>query len=230
MLDFNEIKNYEKFEDLCEILLQSMNLRTRRLGRGPGQLGKDLIAFEQLKGPISDTIERKYLVECKFTLSNNSISEKDVFNVYDRVISQEAEGYFLFTNARLSVNLEKTLFDLKISGKIKIVIWSQHDIIKHVLNNINVFRLFFPLSFQKWSKESHIIFNSLFSQILSPTIHVKNKVLLLLNAPDGTINSLNKNEIYMDIVNTMDMLIAMIDSQSDKFLETETLTIKCTGC
>jgi hypothetical protein len=112
MIDFNEI-DWEKFEDLSDELLKAERLETRRLGKGPGQRGKDIIAWEPIGGPLSESEKRKWLVECKYTRNNGSIGEEDIFNVLDRVSSQRAHGYLLITNARLKVNLEKTLNGLK---------------------------------------------------------------------------------------------------------------------
>ncbi len=53
MINLAELSSYEKFEDLCEELLYKKGLNVRRLGRGPGQLGKDILAEESIMGSLS---------------------------------------------------------------------------------------------------------------------------------------------------------------------------------
>lgn len=158
MIDFNEIQDYEKFEDLCETLLSMEGLETRRLGRGPGQIGKDIVATEKIIGPLSNVEHRIWLVECKYTNSCGSISEKEVLNIRDRIEAQNAYGFMLFTNCRLRVNLERTLHGLKKSGKIGIHIWTADKIVGEVILYSDIFRAFFPISFANWIKENRIIY------------------------------------------------------------------------
>ncbi len=150
MINFSELADYEKFEDLCEELLSSKGLQVRRLGRGPGQLGKDILVEESVVGSLSD--QRKiWMVEVKFTKSGRTITEKDIFNVTDRVRSQKANGYFLFTNARLSVNLEKTLNSIKDSCQdINVIIWNDIRISKELQKDPNLYRKYFPDSYKKF--------------------------------------------------------------------------------
>jgi hypothetical protein len=176
-------------------MLIAEGLATRRLGRGPGQVGKDIIASERIAGVLSDDFTNKWLVECKYTVSNGSISEKDVFNVWDRVKSQKANGYLLFTNARLAVNLEKTLDGLKRNSDIKVGIWTKNMIENKLIQYAQLFRKYFPVSFKKWLFENRAIYFSQTIKLKSPIVHNINLLRLLINAPRGIIKKQLKDEL-----------------------------------
>lgn len=221
MIDFKEVPDYEKFEDLCDILLKKEGLATRRLGRGPGQLGKDIIANEKIIGQLSNTENRTWLVECKFTDSGGSISENEVQNIRDRVEAQRAFGYMLFTNCRLRVNLERTLNGLKKSEKIGINIWTADRIAGKVILYSDIFRAFFPISFTKWIKENRIIYVNQTRKIKSPLVHVQNCLRLIKDAPDNLldVDSIKKilNEpisIIYDIVDDLDKNLQILEGNT----------------
>lgn len=196
MIDFAEINNYESFEDLCEALLATEGLQVRRLGRGPGQIGKDIIAQERIAGPLSVSENRKWLVECKHTNTNGSIGETDIFNVKDRIEAQNAYGYMLFTNCRLKVNLEKTLNGLNKPGKIGIQIWAADKIAARVVLYSDIFRTFYPISFSKWIKENRIIYINQIKKLKSPIVHLQNSMKLIKDAP----NNIMKPELVKSIL------------------------------
>lgn len=212
MIDFSEILDYERFEDLCENLLSMEGLTTRRLGRGPGQLGKDIIATERITGPLSSIENRIWLVECKFTESCRSISENEVQNVRDRVEAQGAYGYMLFTNCRLRVNLERTLNGLKSSAKIGVHIWTSDKIAGKVILHSDIFRSFFPTSFAKWMKENRIIFVNQIKKIKSPLVHAQNCLKLIKDAPDSILDIDLINEILTDPITTINNIVDEIDN------------------
>lgn len=210
MINFGEI-GWERFEELADELLKAEGLETRRLGRGPGQLGKDIIAWELVGGPLSKLVKRKWLVECKFTNGQGAIGEEDVFNVSDRVIAQEAHGYLLITNARLKVNLERTLNGLR--DKIGIDLWLAPKISEKVILNDNIFRTFFPKSFIKWIKDNRLIYLSQMTLFRSPLGYILNYLQFLRYAPLGVV----KNDIYENIID--DLIIELrkiIDSMDDQ--------------
>lgn len=223
MIDFTEIKDWEVFEDLCESLLIAEGLKTRRLGRGPGQLGKDIVAQEPINIPLSGVETRDWLVECKFTDSNGAIDENDVKNVRDRVESQNAYGYMLFTNARLRVNLEKTLNGLKVSKKIGIVLWQTEKIEREIIKNTYVFKKYFPISFSKWISENCTIILSNISKIKSPLVHVLNYLQLLYFDTNNRINLELKNQILNKQIFLIKGLLQEIDT-SIKLLELENVS------
>lgn len=209
MIDFKELDNFEVFEDLCESILKKEGLSVRRLGRGPGQLGKDIIVKEYVKGPLGRHQENKWLVECKFTKNIGNINENDIFNVYDRVISQNAFGYMLCTNARMAVNLEKTLNNL--ASKIGIIIWSTQILSEKILLHHDIFRTFFPISHQKWLKENRTIYLGLTLKLKTPLVHILNNIQLLQKAPRGVINPAmeslilnNLSEATLSLINEID--------------------------
>jgi hypothetical protein len=214
MINFREIGSWERFEDFCEELLNAERLRTRRLGRGPGQIGKDIIAKEKIEGLISDEEIRTWLVECKYTDDkNSSISERDVFNVMDRVLAQRANGYMLFTNARLTVNLEKTLYGLKKSGKIGIAIWTAKNIEKTVLYYSNIFRKFFPESFKKFLKENRLIYLNQISRYRSPLVHIMNSIQFIQFAPNNCINDDHCMNIFNNLIDILKKMVIDLDDE-----------------
>jgi hypothetical protein len=60
MINYSEIKDFEEFEELCDTLLKSEGLETRRLGRGPGQLGKDIVGGCQGSCHLSHRLGRLF--------------------------------------------------------------------------------------------------------------------------------------------------------------------------
>jgi hypothetical protein len=200
MIDFSEI-DWEIFEDMSEELLNAEGLETRRLGRGPGQLGKDIIAWEPVVGPISLSESRKWLVECKYTNENGSIGEKDIFNIVDRVKSQDAHGYILITNARLKVNLERTLSGLK--SKIGIDLWGTIKITEKIIINNDVFRRYFPKSFNKYLKDNRLIYLNQIALFRSPLGYIYNYLQFIREAPVNAVS----NEICQNIIN--DLLVEL---------------------
>lgn len=214
MINFSELGNYEIFEDLCEALLLKEGLDVRRLGRGPGQIGKDLIVHETILSSIDDPKISKWLIECKYTEGMGSISEKDIFNVYDRVVSQNANGYMLCTNARLSVNLEKTLNSLK--SKTGIQVWSAQTLVEKVIINPEIHRRFFPLGHGKWLNENRFIYLGITSKIKNPLINIVSNLRLLAHAPSGIISPLKQNAILEDSIEKALLIIDEIDEDQKK--------------
>ena len=217
MIDFKEIGEFEKFEDLCEELLLAKGLQVRRLGRGPSQRGKDIIARESYIGTLSAKVVKNWLVEVKFTLGNRSLNENDVPNVLDRVKSQEATGYFLFTNARLGVNLEQTLTGLGEKGCIDILIWRESAIEKEVLNDLHIFRKYFPISYKNWIQQNRYFLLNQVKLCKSPLTCILAALHLirgLLDKPDSTQivdkTILNSAKLVRSLIDEMDDFLANI--------------------
>lgn len=220
MINLAELSSYEKLEDLCEELLYKKGLTVRRLGRGPGQLGKDILAEESFVGSLS-AHKKIWMVEVKFTKSGKSISEKDVFNITDRVRSQKADGYLLFTNARLSVNLEKTLNSINNScTDINVIIWNEIKIVSELLNNPILYRKYFPDSFKKFicDNRSYFIVHSKTSK--SPLTYILASLRLLkglYGKPnsyiliDSTIKNLEI--VSLSIINDIDSFCKLFDEE-----------------
>jgi len=213
MIDFNEITNYERFEDLCEELLRFKGLGVRRLGRGPGQLGKDIIGSESFVGSVSCATVKTWLVEVKHTSTNRSLNEGDVLNISDRVTSQGANGYFLFTNARLGVNLERTLHDLRMRNVIDTMVWTENKIQHEVLNSPTIFRKFFPLSFNKYISDNRAFFVSQARYCKSPLIYLLGSLHLTKGLLD---RSSDKPLIETKIVEMTRVVRSLID-EVDEF-------------
>jgi hypothetical protein len=214
MINYSEIKDFEEFEELCDTLLKSEGLETRRLGRGPGQLGKDIVAIENLSGSLTSSESRKWLVECKFTSVKGAIDENDVSNIRDRVEAQEAHGYLLFTNARLRVNLERTLNGLKKSKTIGIVLWTSDIIAGKILLHSEVFRKYFPDSFGKWLRGNRMIYLNQANKFKSPLVHIHSYLQFLLNAPEKKI----KPEVSEQILKTLTSSVKTIIDDLDESL------------
>ncbi len=216
MIDFKEIAEFEKFEDLCEEILLVKGLQVRRLGRGPSQIGKDIIARESIVGSISTKGVKKWLVEVKFTMGSRSLNENDVPNVLDRVKSEEATGYLLFTNARLGVNLEKTLNGLKEKGYIDILIWRKNGIEREVLKHLPIFRKYFPISYNNWIQQNRFFLLNQVKLCKSPLTCVHATLYLirgLLDKPDS------KETIDKAISNSAKLVRSLIDQMDDYFAE-----------
>ncbi len=224
MIDFNEISDFEQFEDLCEDLLLAKGLRVRRLGRGPGQLGKDIIAEESYVGTLASPTVKTWLVEAKFTSSDRAINEHDVMNILDRVISQKATGYLLFTNARLSVNLERTLTDLNSNSEIDVISWERNTIKKEILGYPHVFRKFFPVSYSNFIRGNRIFFLSQTRSCKSPLTYTLSSLFLI----KGVLSRSDKETLlhYKPLIETkidnLTKLIRLLIDEVDEFCNTFT--------
>lgn len=212
MINFTELGGWENFEELSEELLKKEGLETRRLGRGPGQIGKDIIAWENVKGPLS-LEKRKWLVECKFSDSKSAISEKEIYNISDRVRSQNAFGYFLITSARMGVNLEKTLFGLKEQSEIGIMVWDRSKIIEKIILSHDIFRKYFPNSCENWVKNNRIILISQISLIRSPLGNLLSYLYFFRDLPEGKLSKEGYREILNTLISQLKELLNKIDEQ-----------------
>jgi len=215
MIDFSEIGDFERFEDLCQEILLAKGLQVRRFGRGPGQLGKDIIVQESYVGTLSGKTVKKWLVEVKFTTGNRSLSESDISNVLDRVNSQGGNGYFLFTNARLSVNLEKTLNGLgKRNDQLDILIWIKNSIEKELLDNLVIFKKFFPVSYNKWIKQNRLFFLNQVKLCKSPLTCTVASLHLI----KGLLDKPGKRQIVKEKISKVTKLVRSLIDEMDEFL------------
>jgi len=213
MIELNEITNYERFEDLCEELLLAIGLKIRRLGRGPAQLGKDIIATESYVGSLSSETIKKWFVEVKFTTASRSLNEEDVSNVHDRVISQKATGYLLFTNARLSVNLERTLNNLNTNSTIDVIVWKTNNIEEEILDSPRVFRKFFPLSYKRFMSENRLFFLTQTQLCKSPLTYT----LASLRLIRGLLAKQNNKEIIEAKIGELTKVVHSLIDEIDDF-------------
>lgn len=120
--------------------------------------GRDLIIEEKRKGIVGET-NFKWLVSCKhFAHSGNSVTPQNEFNINDRIISNNADGFIGFystlPSAGLQVNLKKIsetkIFDSKLIEKI---------IFENDMRNIT--QRYFPKSLEEYEAKEHKISNVL---------------------------------------------------------------------
>ncbi len=212
MINLGELSDYEKFEDLCEELLCSKGLKVRRLGRGPGQLGKDMLAIESRVGSLSNE-QKTWLVEVKFTRSGRSLSENDISNVTDRVKSQKADGFLLMTNARLGVNLEKILHKINENAGINVMIWTKHTLIKEVLASPLLHREYFPDNYRKYVCENRSFFLAYSQLCKSPLTYMLASIKLL----NGLYNKPNSEELVKKTLIGLESVTLSLIEDVDSF-------------
>jgi hypothetical protein len=212
MIDFKEITDFEIFEDLCEELLLAKGLKIRRLGRGPAQLGKDMIATESYVGSMSNDVIKKWLVEVKFTDGKRALNEGDVPNILDRVTSQKASGYLLFTNARLGVNLERTLNKLNENSPIDVITWKANKIEEEIFNYPQIFRKFFPVTHKKLMCENHMFFITQSKLCKSPLSYTLASLKLIRGLME---KDHDKELIGLEIEKLMKVVRSLIDEVDD---------------
>lgn len=165
------------------------------------------------------------MVEVKFTASDRSLSERDISNVLDIVTSQKATGYFLFTNGRLAVNLERTLNGLNENSGIDVLIWKTSNIELEILKSPLIFRKYFPSSYQKFIKESRLFFIMQSKLCKSPLTFILASLRLiegLLNLDEPRANQyIRRNiaelcEVVRSLVDEMDNFHRLIGPQYDE--------------
>lgn len=116
--------------------------------------GRDLIIVEERKGDLGKTNIR-WLVSCKHKAhSGNSVTDRDDFNIKDRMASNQAEGFIGFYSTLPSSGLQKIIkSSLGKRGKI----FDRENIEKIIIekNMKNLMKRYFPNSLKKYEAEIH---------------------------------------------------------------------------
>lgn len=127
--------------------------------RGPDG-GRDLIIEEERVGILgNDNI--RWLVSCKHKAhSGNSVTDKDDFNIIDRMASNKTDGFIGFYSTLPSSGLQAIIKN-SIGEKVKI--FDRETIEKIIIekNMKSLMRRYFPNSLKKYEAEEHKISNIL---------------------------------------------------------------------
>jgi len=94
MIDFKELpQDGRAFEQLVREILLIYEAHPQWTGQGPDQ-GRDIVATEELRGPIAHA-QRRWLVQCKhFAHADRSVGRDDVGAVVDDCRQIGAKGTF----------------------------------------------------------------------------------------------------------------------------------------
>ena len=209
MIDFTELpKDGRAFEQLMREFLLVMGLHPQWTGQGVDQ-GRDIIATEELAGPLG-TITQKWLVQCKhFAHSGDSVGRNHVGSFDSDCRQISADGYLLAVSTQPSSGLVTKLKELADQSQtpLRIKVWDSVDIEKFLAEPrlFSLGHLFFPKSFAStpWK-----LYNS-----GSPnhwTAHYKSYFLVLSNRISGNHPSL---KVCEDIIARLETLPAGTEEQ-----------------
>lgn len=145
MIDYSEIKDWRKFEDLvCDLLVEEGFRIVERSGRGADE-GRDIIAMQRFEGPL-EKLERRYLVQCKGW--KEAVSEKKVQDITDKMKQHNAED-FLLVAYDIKSALQHKLDGLKNHG-INANYWLKRDIENLLIKYKDVFKKHLPSSYERF--------------------------------------------------------------------------------
>lgn len=193
MLDFTNLpRDGIRFEQLIRDLLLRSRLRPTWTGVGPDS-GRDLLAIETLRGPLSSS-ERIWLVDCKhFAHSRRSVGVSDVVDIVDRCHRTNATGFLMATSTQPSSELVRKFNEIQQRTGIAILIWDGCIIEDRLLTHRNYslaqnafynprpdqWRIFFTEREQRWT--AHFNGNFLYvesrSGIDPPSLHFLEKII-----------------------------------------------------
>jgi hypothetical protein len=108
-----KIDKGDYFEKLVETLLQlepSITNVTPIGKTNAADRGRDFIVTEKTMDTFGKTIEKKWLVQCKY--SDKSISTKAIPDWVTRTVEHSVDGYWLMTNNDITPDLIDQLFDV----------------------------------------------------------------------------------------------------------------------
>jgi len=131
-IDFTEIENGEKFELLCEDLLQAMGFTIEaKVARGP-DLGKDIIAIEMVDSAAGFSETHRYLVECKhYAKSGKSIQEAVIGSPVARMGTHNCDRYILVTSTVPSEKVRVQLAGVTNTvSQYKATAWHEGDLLR----------------------------------------------------------------------------------------------------
>lgn len=155
-IDFSELEKRgypgEAFEELMMALFRAKGLEVSQSGRGADE-GRDLFVWETLVGAISGVEKRKWLVWCRNKAKSNvSVAEKELPSIIEKCVQHDAHGFLVASTTLLSAGAQKMLDSLKNSqrNQYHIGYLVRYDIEVMILDNQEIFRHFFPFSYQRY--------------------------------------------------------------------------------
>lgn len=120
--------------------------------------GIDFKILEKRVG-ISGETEIRWLVSCKhYAKSGSSVKPNDEINILERVELNKCSGFIGFYSSITSAGLNKLLY--RLTEKIHVQIFDKEKIESEIVglhNFTNIFRRYFPKSFEIWTKAGSIL-------------------------------------------------------------------------
>ncbi len=167
ILDFKEIPEahiatgkQDTFEMFARDFFEELGFRIIEGPDRGADGGRDLIIEEEREGVLGKTNIR-WLVSCKHkAYSGNSVTDKDDFNIKDRMESNQVEGFIGFYSTLPSSGLQKIIRNsLGEKGRI----FDRENIEKIIIekNMKSLMKRYFPNSLKKYEAEEYKISNIL---------------------------------------------------------------------
>ena len=159
IIDFKEIKNGDKFEDLILELFKNREgvLHAEQTGKG-NDLEADILVKVERPNPLLETKKELIaVIQCKhFAHSNRSVTKGNV-NIHDAIVAHHANIYLLVTSTRVGPYYTNIIKEINKDLSYKDVhagYWNCNDLEKCLLeeNNESIFRRFFPKSYINYAK------------------------------------------------------------------------------
>lgn len=158
LIDFTEIPiansgkgDQDTFELFARDFLKQMGFTIVEDPSRGADGGKDIIVTETRTG-ISGNTKIKWLVSCKHYPKSKSISPNIEQNIYDRVISNNCDGFMGVYSTLASSGLMRSLEGLK--GKIGLHIFDREKIESEIVGIQEkeiLFLRYFPKSYKNWT-------------------------------------------------------------------------------
>ncbi len=160
-LDFNEISDHKKFEDLVVSYFEDLknetgnnisDIRVKPSGVGTDG-GRDILVIFKITDSIA-TFERRWVIQCKFHKS--SISPKQIYdvNIPTLLASYKANGYLLVCREKATSKLTKLFEDLEKNVEDKhFTIWSGEQFKSQLLVREKILQQYFPRFYAYFLKD-----------------------------------------------------------------------------
>lgn len=163
-LDFSEIKNWERFEDLTAAYFdETRHLEDNNLtevfvepyGKGADG-GRDILLTFRINDSIMP-FERKWVVQCKFyeTLKKSHL---DKINPSTLIEEYQAAGYLLICKNSVTNGVTATFENLRNNciRKYKYVIWNGSTFIKKLYKTNGIHEHYFPEFYNYKTRRAHV--------------------------------------------------------------------------
>jgi formylglycine-generating enzyme required for sulfatase activity len=144
-IDFTQIESGEKFELLCEDLLQAMGFTIEAKPARGADLGIDLVVSETVKDTMGRAEKRNWVVQCKHrAASGDSVSFTDVRDYREAMDHVKTRRYLLITSTVPSQGLQDRFEGVNEKGDYVARIWSGSDLARLLDQHPDVRGRYFP--------------------------------------------------------------------------------------
>jgi hypothetical protein len=146
-LSFSSIENGIEFENLCADLLESEGFQIKKGSSVGPDGGCDLIVLENRESLTGYTENIRWLVQCKHRGNPyNTIGPREIGNIANIVAEHNADGYFLITDAHLTIGTINQLNAVARSSitRINVAYWDYRILCNHLLTHRYIIEKYLP--------------------------------------------------------------------------------------